>query len=183
MSLNCNYGCASLPAHQQVTCNDYAVGGISSAALVECGQTTITDFANATQWTAAIANGAAIPLFDIKGEVPAASPVLVDNPLGCGAPQILIGMDNTATWTDSNVLAGNDDMYAKLNLRKYHLVVFMCEEDQIRVSQNPVDFQAVPVTIPNNSRALQMYNVTASFFTKVGVIPFQLYSAPSGIFS
>jgi len=183
MSQNCNYGCASLPAHQQVSCNDYAVGGISSVALIECDQTTITDYANPTQWAAAILAGTAILIKDIKGEIPAASPVMVDNPIGCGAAQIVDGMDNTAVWSDANVNGGNDDLYAKLNFRKFKLVVFMCEEDQIRVSESAADFQAVPVMIPNNSRALQMYNVTASFFTKVGEIPFQLYSAPSGIFS
>jgi|SRR6478752_101485 len=183
MSQNCNYGCASLPAHQQVTCNDYAVGGISAAALIECDQTTITDYTNATQWNAALASGVAKLILDIKGEIPAASPVLVDNPVGCGAQQIVTGMDNTAIWTDANVIGGNDDLYAKLNLRKMYLVLFMCEEGQIRVSESPVDFQAVPVVVPNNSRAMQMYNVTASFFTKTGEIPFQLYSAPSGIFN
>jgi len=183
MSQNCNYGCATLPDHQQVTCNDYAVGGISAAALVECNQTTITDYTNPTQWTAAIADGSAKMIFDIKGEIPAASPVLIDNTTGCGAAQILIGMDNTAIWTDANVIGANDDLYAKLNLRKYYLVLFMCEEEQIRLSESPVDFQAVPVVVPNNSRAVQMYNVTASFFTKVGEIPFALYAAPSGIFN
>jgi len=183
MSQNCNYGCATLPTHQQVTCNDYAVGGISALAFIECDQTTLTDYTNGTQWTSAIANGSVKLVSDIKGEVPAASPVLIDNVTGCGAAQILIGMDNTATWQDSNVNGSNDDLYAKLNMRKYYLAIFMCEEDQIRVSESPVDFQAVPVIVPNNSRAVQMYNVTASFFTKVGEIPFVLYDAPSGVFN
>lgn len=183
MSQLCNYGCATLPEHQQVACNDYAVGGISAAALVECDQTVITDFSNATQWQAAIAAGLVKVIKGIKAQIPAASPVLVDNTVGCGAAQIIIGMDNTATWTDANVLGANDDLYAKVNLRQSYLVLFMCEQDEIRVSNATVDFQALPVQVPDNSRATQMYSVTASFFSKVGEIPFQLYNAPAGIFS
>lgn len=183
MSQICNYGCATLPSHQQIACNDYSVGGISGAALIECDQTTITDYSNATQWTTAIANGTAKVLLGIKGEIPAAAPVLQDNPTGCGAQQIVIGFDNTATWTDANISANNDDLYSKLNFRSYYLVLFMCEQDEIRVSVAPVDFQALPVAVPNSGRAMQTHAITASFFSKVGEIPFQLYNAPAGIFS
>jgi len=182
MSNNCNYGCASLPTHQQVVCNDYAVGGISAVATLECDH-TITDFTNATQWNTNIASGKVKLFLGVKGEIPAPSPVQVDNPIGCGAAQILSGMDNTATWRDSNVNASNDDLYAKLNQRRLFVAVFMCEQDEIRVSESPVDFTAVPTIVPANNREMQMYNVTAAFFTKVGEIPFQLYDAPSGIFS
>lgn len=182
MSNNCNYGCADLPDHQQVLCNDYSVGGISATATLECDH-TITDFTDATQWTTNINNGKAKLYLGVKGEVPAPSPVMTDNPIGCGAAQILSGMDNTVTWTDSNVNANNDDLYAKINQRRLFVVVFMCEQDEIRVSESPVDFAAVPTIVPANNRERQMYSVTGSFFTKVGEIPMQLYDAPSGIFS
>lgn len=183
MSQLCNYGCSALPDHQQVVCNQYSPGGISSVALVECDQTTITDFSNGTQWTAAIANGSAKIIRDIKGEIPAASPIMVDNPVACGSDQILSGMTNTATWTDANINGNNDSLYASLNLRKYYLVVFMCKAEEIRVSSEPVDFQALPVTVPNNDTTWQMYTGTATFKTNVGDIPFVLYDAPSGIFN
>lgn len=183
MSQLCNYGCAALPDHQQVDCNDYSPGGIPSAALIECDQTTITDFTNATQWNAAIANGSAKLLLNIKGEIPAASPIMVDNPVGCGADQIINGMTNTATWTDANVSGNNDSLYASLNMRRYYLVFFMCKAEAIRVSAEPVDFQAIPVAVPNNDTAMQMFSVTATFKTNVGEIPFVLYDAPSGIFN
>lgn len=182
MSNTCNYGCASLPTHQQIDCNDFAVGGISAIALLECDH-TITNFSNATQWNTNLANGNAKLILNIKGELPAASPVTVDNPVGCGSEQITLGFNNTITWRDSNVLASNDDLYAALNQRKLYVVFFMCEEDEIRVSNEPNDFVALPVSVPMNNREMQMYQVTGSFFTKIGEIPFALYDAPAGIFS
>jgi hypothetical protein len=182
MSNTCNYGCSNLPTHQQIDCNDYAVGGISAVGLLECDH-TITDFTNATQWDTNIASGKAKIILAVKGEIPAAAPVQVDNPVGCGSEQILNGFTNTVMWRDANVLASNDDLYASLNKRKLYVVVFMCEQDEIRVSQEPNDFVAVPTTVPMNNREMQMYNVTGTFFTKLGEIPFALYDAPAGIFS
>lgn len=180
--MSCNYNCATLPAHQQVDCNQYANGGISAAAWVDCDH-TIADFSNATQWTEAIAANMAYVLKSIKAEVPDPSAVMVDNPIGCGAQQIMIGQDLTINWTDSNVLAANDDFYAKVNTRRGYLVLFMCEEDQIRVTTELVTMTARAVMIPGDNRALQMYNVSATFFSKVGEIPMSLYDAPSGIFT
>lgn len=151
-------------------------------AFLECNH-TIVDFTSASQWNAAISNGTARLLLDVKGEIPDPSPVMVDNPIGCGATQTMIGQDNTVNWTDSNVLAENDDFYSKVNTRRGFLVAFMCEEDQIRVSSDPVTMSARSAMVPNTNQQLQMYNVTATFFSKVGTIPMQLYDAPAGIFS
>jgi len=180
-TMSCNYNCATLPTHQQVECNQYANGGISMLAWLDCDH-TITDLSNATQWNTNISAHNAFILKDIKGEVPDPSPVMVDNPVGCGAQQIMIGQDNTINWTDSNVMGANDDFYAKVNTRQGYLVVFMCEEDEIRVSSELVTMAVRSVMIPNDNRALQMYNGTATFFSKIGTIPMVLYSAPSGIF-
>lgn len=181
--MSCNYGCATLPDHQQVACNDYSNGGISAIGVLECDYATnITDFSNASQWTAAIAAGRAKILKSIKGEIPDAAPANIDNPVGCGAQQIMIGQDTTLNWTDANVLAGNDDFYAKLNLRRVYLVAFFCEEGQIRVSSDPATVSARGVMVPGDNRQIQMYNISASFFSKTGEIPFALYTAPAGIF-
>jgi hypothetical protein len=180
--MSCNYNCATLPDHQQVECNQYANGGISAVGWLDCDH-TITDFSNASQWAAAIANGTAKILKDVKGEVPDPSPNMVDNPIGCGAQQIMTGQDSTINWTDANVLAANDDFYAKVNTRKGYLALFMCEEDQIRVSTELVTMTARAVTIPTDNRALQMYNVSATFYSKAGEIPLALYDAPAGIFT
>jgi len=181
MSESCDYGCATLPDHEQVLCNDYKVGGISSAGLIEC-DANIADYTDPDDWNTAISNGTVKLINGISGEIPEASPVMVDNPIGSGAAQILIGVDNTITFMDMNVSASNDDFYAKVNLRKMFLVVYNPANNEIRVSAEPVVISALPVTIPKGNRNLQGYKLTATFFTDAGVIPMELFTAPTGIF-
>lgn len=178
----CNYGCAQLADHQQVECGDHRLGGFSAVALLDCDH-GITDFTNATQWQDEIDAGRAHLILSIKGEIPAASPSQQDNPVGCGAAQIVSGFDNTALWNDFNTNANNDDLYAKLNGGKYYVVMFNCEEDEILVSKELATFTAVPRMVPMDNRSMQMYSVTAAFYTKVKEIPFAQYAAPSGIFT
>lgn len=181
MADQCDYGCATLPDHEQILCNDYRPGGISSAALLECDH-TITDYSDETQWNANIASGKVKLINGISGEVPEATPAMVDNPIGGGAAQIVLGMDNKTTFADANVNANNDDFYAKANLRKMILALFNPINDEVRISAEPVVITAIPVMIPKGDRTMQAYKLTADFFTKAGVIPLELHSAPSGIF-
>lgn len=182
MSVTCNYGCATLPNHQQVVCGDFPLGGISSAAFLECNH-GITDFSNPSQWQSAISAELAKLILEVKAEIPAASPNMQDNPVGRGSEQIIAGFDNTVTITDKNVSAANDDFYARLNKRKGYLVVYNYENDEIYVSSQPVDFQAIPRTVPLSNKEIQSYTITATFYTKVGEVPMQAYAAPAGIFS
>lgn len=179
---SCNYNCATLPDHLQVDCSDYSLGGISAFATLECDH-TISDFTDAAQWATNIASGKAKIYKGVKGEIPAPSPAQVDNPIACGSVQIVLGFDNPFNVKDFNVDASNDDLYAKINKQRLILVAFFCEQDSIRVSSSAANFTAMPVMSPESNRALQMYQVNSTFFSKVGEIPFALYSAPSGIFS
>lgn len=177
----CNYNCATLPDHLQVDCSDFSPGGISAYALLECDH-TIADFSSAVQWAANIASGKAKIALGVKGEIPAAAAVQVDNPRGCGAAQIPIGFDNPANIKDYNVNSTNDDLYAKVNKQQKILVLFECENNQIRVSNLPVIFTAMPVQIPEGNRVLQYYQINTTFFSKLGDIPYAVYDAPDGIF-
>lgn len=177
----CNYGCATLADHQQVICNEYPLGGISAAALLECDH-TITDFSNAVEWQANIDNRKAFIFKEIKGDIPTAAPASIENPVGCGTAQVPIGMDNTLHWRDSNVLASNDDLYANVNGRKMIVVFFMCEQEQIRVSSKAATITAIPVTVPGGNREVQYYDVSAMFYSKKNIIPMSLYTAPEAIF-
>lgn len=181
MANSCDYGCATLPDHQKVLCADYKTGGISSIAFMECNH-GITDFTNPTQWAAAIAAGKVKIAQGVKGEVPEPGSVMVDNPIGRGAAQILIGLDNTLTVMDMNVNVNNDEFYAKLNLRKLFVAIYVPTNDEIRVTSEPVNIAALAVNVPNGNRSLQGYKATMSFFTDAGVIPLELFDAPAGIF-
>lgn len=179
--MSCNYGCATLPAHQQADCGAYPLGGMSVAFLLECDH-TITDFSNQAQWQANINSGKAKIIKGIKGEIPAASPNMQDSPVGCGAEQTIQGFDNTIHWTDKNVSALNDDFYAKLNGRRMFVGAYNCEEEEITISNALADFTAVPRAIPMSNKEQQLYDITGMFYSKVKEIPFQTYNAPAGIF-
>lgn len=178
---SCNYGCATLPDHQQVDCGEFSNGGISGLAIIECDH-TITDFSSAILWNQNIASGKVKIIKSVKAEVPDSAPASVDNPIGCGAQQIMIGQDTTINWTDANVAAANDDFYAKLNFRRSYIALFSCENGEVLVSSDPATFTARGRMIPNDNRQLSMYNATATLFSKKGEIPLAAYTAPAGIF-
>jgi hypothetical protein len=180
--MKCNYGCATLPPHQQVACGDFLLGGMSAAFFLECDH-TIEDFTNATQWQTNIDSGKAFIIKNIKGEIPAASPNMQDNPVGCGPEQIVQGFDNSIHWLDKNVMTENDDVYAAVNGRRLFVGGYNCEEDEIYVSNALANFTAIPRNVPMSNREQQQYDVTGMFYSKVKEIPFQAYTAPSGIFT
>lgn len=180
--MSCNYGCATLPAHQQVVCSDYSLGGISAVFALECDH-TITDFSSQIQWQANINAGKVHIFNNVKGEIPASSPNMQDNPVGCGPEQILMGRDNQLHWIDKNVTGSNDDMYARLDNRRLIPGAFMCEEDEVIIGNASADFTIIPRTVPMNNREVQQYDVVAAFYSKRGEIPFRTYNAPSGIFA
>lgn len=163
-------------------CLEFPLGGVSAFATLDCDH-TISDFADATQWQSNIDAGLAKIYKNVKGEIPAASPIQVDRPIGCGAAQLIIGFDNTMNVKDSNVNENNDDLYAKLNRQELIMVAFMCEQNQIRVGAQAATFTAVPAMVPEGNRVLQMYQIGGIFFTKPTEVPFALYDAPEGIFT
>lgn len=179
---SCNYNCAELPDHLQVDCSEYSLGGVSAFATLDCDH-TISDFTSAEEWETNIASGLAKIYKGVKGEVPNSSPVQVDNPIGCGAQQVLLGLDNVLNIKDSNTNTTNDDLYAKLNKQRLIVVAFMCEQNEIAVSNGPAVFTALARNIPEGNRVYQMYQIGSTFFSKVGEIPFAVYDAPEGIFN
>lgn len=179
--MSCNYGCSTLPPHQQVVCGDYQLGGMSAMFFLECDH-TITDYTSQIQWNENIANGKAFIVMGVKADIPTPAANMQDNPIACGAEQTVQGYDNTLHCVDKNVLAANDDHYAKLNGRKMYVGGFLCEEDKILVSNTKATFNATPRTVPANNREMQFYDITCMFYSKVKEIPFAEYDAPAGIF-
>lgn len=178
---SCNYGCATLPDHQQSSCAK-ALGGIGSIAIMDCDH-TITNPANAAQWTENIASGKVKVINGVRGEIPTPEAVMIDNTRACGSTQEKLGDNITLSWTDSNVLGENDDFYAKLNSRRAIIAFYMCTEDEIRISTGIASFNALPVTVPNSNQQVQSYTASAMFFVPVPTIATELYDAPVGIFS
>jgi hypothetical protein len=169
-----------LSDHEKNECL-YPKGGISAAAILLNGH-GITDFSNATQTQDAIAAGKYKIITPIKAELPEPSPVEGENPSACGSETIVDGFDFTIEITDFNVNKTNDEFYRQLNLAKVGgLVVYMCEEDQIRVVERAVTFVARPV-IPRSNKEKQSYLITAKWSQAVEDAFPELFEAPVGVF-
>jgi hypothetical protein len=167
-----------LSDHEKVNCN-YRKGGISAVGILKTGH-GITDFSNATQTLAAIAAGTLKIIKGIKALYPAATPIEGENPEACGSETILDGFDNTVTWNDFNVTDSNDVFYVELNKSQFSgIVLYYCQEDELRVLEKKVSFVALPAQSTTNKEK-QFYAVTAKWTSAVGD-PFpELSAAPAG---
>jgi hypothetical protein len=179
MSIQCSF--EELDAHEANNCQ-YPKGGISAIGILKTGH-GITDFANATQVNAAIADGKLKLITNIKAELPEPSPVEGENPIACGSDTIVDGFDYTLEVKDFNVNSGNDEFYRQLNLSQFPgLIIYMCSEDEIRVIESGVNFVS-RLVIPLSNKEKQSYLVTAKWSQSVQDPLPVLYTAPEGVFS
>jgi hypothetical protein len=179
------YGCSALPDHELVDCGNYKRGGISAIGILEedafgTGGTFVTpaDYGNGAKYAAAIAAGDLKIIKNIRGTVPDASPVDVDNPVGCGPQSLLAGFDFTATWMDANTTDGSIDFYRALNKRVTGLILYLCGSGEVMVILQPVNYVCLPVNVPASNKELQMFNCTARASLGPDQLP-QKYTAPS----
>lgn len=178
MSFDCTF--EDLSEHEKNNCY-YPKGGISAAAILLSGH-GITDFSSAEQTQAAILAGKYKIISPIKAELPEPSPVEGENPSACGAETIVDGFDYTVEITDFNVNATNDEFYRLLNLSQFAgLVLYMCEEEQIRVIERGVNFVS-RLVIPRSNKEKQNYLITAKWSQSVQETMPVLYEAPVGVF-
>lgn len=173
--------CATLPAYVQQECNNYRKGGISSIAIVDT-DANIADFTNATDWQNAITASKVKLITGIKATFPKAAASEGENAIACGAEKMLDGFNYTITWKDFNVNAENDDFYATLNLKRAFVVIYYCNEQEIRVFDILMNFAVAPATGPEGFKDKQVYDASAMGYAPVGWFP-SLYNAPAGIFS
>lgn len=179
------YGCSALPNHELVLCGAYNRGGISAIGILEedafgTGATfaTAADWSNGAKYATAIAANDLKIIKNIRGTVPDASPVDVDNPVGCGPQSLLAGFDFTATWMDANTTDGTIDFYNALNKRVTGLILYLCGSNEVMVITLPVNYVCLPVNVPASNKELQMFNCTARASLGPDQLP-QKYPAPS----
>ena len=179
------YGCSALPNHELVLCGAYNRGGISAIGILEedafgTGATfaTAADYSNGAKYATAIAANDLKIIKNIRGTVPDASPVDVDNPVGCGPQSLLAGFDFTATWMDANTTDGAIDFYNALNKRVTGLILYLCGSNEVMVITLPVNYVCLPVNVPASNKELQMFNCTARASLGPDQLP-QKYPAPS----
>ena len=178
MSQYCTF--EELSDHEKNNCY-YPKGGISGIGILKNGH-GITDFSSPSQVQAAITAGTFKTILGIKAELPEPSPVEGENPIACGSETIVDGFDYTFEVQDFNVNAINDEFYRLLNISQFSGIVFyMCEEDQVRVVENAVSFNA-RLVIPRSNKEKQNYLVSAKWSQSVQEAFPVLYDAPAGIF-
>lgn len=178
MPTSCNYNCTELPEHEQIDCGEWLKGGISAVGVLECDH-EIADFTSAVETQAAIDAGKLTIFKAIKGQMPDASPLTVDNPVGgCGSPTKVINFDRTASWTDANVTAGNVDTYNALNRRNAGLILYQCDSGMITVIDEDGGFVSTQM-IPESGSDLQKFTTTYSWRKFDGP---PMYEAPAGIY-
>jgi len=179
------YGCSALPNHELVLCGAYNRGGISAIGILEedafgTGATfaTAADWSNGAKYATAIAANDLKIIKNIRGTVPDASPVDVDNPVGCGPQSLLAGFDFTATWMDANTTDGAIDFYNALNKRVTGLILYLCGSNEVMVITLPVNYVCLPVNVPASNKELQMFNCTARASLGPDQLPMK-YTAPA----
>ena len=192
----CSIECSALPPHEIVDCGAYKLGGISAAAIVFC-DAQLPGPGDEAEWSldvtyTTLANAEPPLLFriaGIKGTVASPAAVEVPNPIACGPENILVGFNWSCTWQDANAtgynpdgpLDGNTQFYCDLNTQTTYLILYLCGSDEVMVIQNPTNYRAA-LMVPDNDRALQMFEVTASAYIPVGDC-IQKYPAPPDFFA
>jgi len=192
----CSIGCSELPPHEIVDCGAYKLGGISAAAIVFCDAelpATPADWSTDDWYDATVAADQLFRIAGIKGTVASPAAVEVPNPIACGPENILVGFNWSCTWQDANATGyydppgaepatnGNTQFYCELNTQTTYLILYLCGSDEVLVVQNPTNYRAA-LMVPDNDRALQMFEVTATAYIPVGDC-IQKYPAPPTFFS
>lgn len=167
--------CVTLPAHVQRACNNFRKGGLSAVAFIKEG-TSIASYTSLANWEAAIAAGNVCIIKQVKAMMPAPAPVKGDSVTGCGPSTIVDGHDYVLNIKDYNVDDSNDELIAKLNLGRYIVAYYFCEEKEIRVTQVFASVTAAGPEVPESNREKQKYNITAEWFNVAGGYD-TLYSA------
>ena len=113
MSLD-KYCFSTLGTHGQICAANRLFGGIKSIFLIKQGQTTITDWTSASEWTAAVQDGSVKVIKEIKGEYPQPAETTSESEVA-GQPDVLDSFTHTITWRDRAVTSANTTFYNDLN--------------------------------------------------------------------
>lgn len=173
--------CATLPAHIEQECNNYKKGGFPSFAVVDKDSTVVGDWSNSTLWLSQIALGKIQVANRVKFNIPDPSPQKSDNPVACGAVQILDGFDWKLEGLDANVSTLNNSFYTTLNKKDAYFVMWNKDQSEILVIDKPVTFMAHPI-FPASNREHQTYKIEGEWSSGKDWFP-TAYTQPTGVFT
>lgn len=177
---DCNYNCPEDNLeHTPNECEEFIPGGIDSIGFLKCGQTSITDFSNASQYTTAIGNGDLRLVEAVLAQMPVASPVEGPSTSACGPETRTNTFDRTITYMDYNVSEDNSLFYDQANRRKTYIVAHLCAGDKVMVIESPVKVVSV-ITVPERENDNAHFEVTLSWRSYNGP---EIADSPAGIFN
>lgn len=176
---NCiNYNCDEITEHLKNDCEEFLQGGVSQVLLLECNH-AITDPSNATQVNAAISDGTATLIQNVKLGIDAASPETVDSPIACRPPK-LVNYTRTASWLDGNVNAQNVTFYnTAFNGRSFGgMIVYECSSGKVTWYDDAITLTGNRI-IPNTDAEFQRFEGVATW---KGINDGSIHDAPAGVF-
>ena len=173
--------CAALPDHIEEACNNYKKGGFPSFAIVDKDSTVVGNWTNSSTWLSQIAAGKIKVANRVKINIPDPSPQKSDNPVACGAQQILDGFDWKFEGVDANVSTLNHSFYTTLNKKDAYFVMWNKDEGLIIVIDKPVTFITRPL-YPGCNREKQMYTLEGEWSSGKDWFP-TAYTQPTGVFT
>ncbi len=175
-----NYCFTALPDHNRVQCGAFKRGGIDAIAIID-SDANITNYSSASQWQAAIDAENVKIIKGVKAEIPVGSAVTGENPIGCGAENVIDGFDYVLNINDFNVLADNDAFWATVNGNQYYIAVRLCNEEELLIVELPVTIQASQASVPMSNKEKQKYEVVFSWSADKDWY-YERVTQPAGIF-
>jgi len=175
-TIYCNPG---LLDHNVLECG-YKLGGISALLIGQRG-TVLADPSDEVEVQNLIDAGLAKLVDQIRGEIAAGSPILIDSLVGCGT-QDRINEDRTFTWVDGNVTEENSAFYNDINKKRVGFILaYLCDNNEViyMTSSTGIVISAQLIVPPQNNDAIR-YENTGSW--RNSNMP-SIHVAPAGIFS
>ena len=174
MSLYCD---TPIPAFEQDVCANEE-GRIIAIAYLRVDH-QITDATVKAQWTAAIADGTAIIIQNVRGQKPVGSPVTKD---GFGRQKTkTVSYDRTLSYQHPDVI-GNEDFYDVLNFDNSHQIAYYTAGKKVWMP--PVDEEPV-VNVDADPIIEEALDSDIVFDVQVGWAAQKMntaFDAPTGVF-
>ncbi len=181
---NCtSYNCDDdLGSHTLNDCGDVTRGGYPNVILLECDN-DITDPSDATEVQAAIDDGTAHLVKNVKLAIPVGSPIKVDSQVA-NAPQLIVKYEYAGTMIDQNVSSANVTFYNNLlDGRSFGgIILHNAEEGKVYWHDAEVRFEG-GLVMPDNDGEVERFETTFSFKKLPSATVPTIYTEPAGIFT
>lgn len=121
-----------IPDHELIPCGGALRGGNSAFAFISTNH-GFTDPSDPAEWEAQIAAGNVKIVKDVRGDVPAPSPVETDTFSACGPETSLDGYDRTMNFVSRHVTPSNIDFVNAINGQQGYFAYWNCDNKMLTI--------------------------------------------------